>query len=278
MVDRVSPKLSTTGQTEPLFRIVEQLLSPTLIFAVRKSLRLQELLHIIKVALINVAVNELEENGDTVSASKIALMTGVHRKDIALLLQDKISRSPGLGVTAKIIGQWKNDRRFTTKSGRPRPLSYIGKNSEFSRLVRATHKELNSYSVLFELERIKAVKSEKGLLHLVKSEYVPFGRSEDQFRLLAQDIYDLIKAGEENIFELQDPPNLHLSTTYDNIIEESLPQIRKWFMDEGAALHDRARKYLSKFDKDLNTKLSSKQGGARVVIGTFGLTEITKNR
>ena len=96
------------------------------------------------------------------------------------------------------------------------------------------------------------------------------------FDLAARDIDDLLRAVEGNLLDAPEMPHLHIKTHYDNIVPEALPKIQEWFLTKGKELHEEARKFLSKFDKDLNPKLSQKPGGARVALGTFSLTETGK--
>ncbi len=257
-----------------LSRAIQSLLRPVLSFCLRHSLRLRDILELMKVSLVTYAIDELKREQAVVSASKISLMTGVHRKDVAALLECPEPREIPTSVFLRVIGQWRTDKRFLTKDGKPRSLCHVGRDSEFVELVGAVHKELNPYSVLFELLRVGMVEEKGDQLHLLASEYIPYGKIEERFALVASDVNDLVRAAEENILDPQATPNLHLATSYDNVNPEDLPKIRKWFMEQGAELHERARAFLSSFDKDINPAIAEEPGGARVIIGTFSLTEV----
>ncbi len=55
---------------------------------------------------------------------------------------------------------------------------------------------------------------------------------------------------------------------------EALEEIRRWSAREGSAFHERARNFLSKYDRDLNPKLGG-TGTYRVAIGSFSVIEET---
>ena len=262
---------STVSDSQGLPRVVRRLLRPVLAFCVRRSLRLREILEIAKSVLVEIAVEELQNKGEEVSVSRVALMTGVHRKDVTELIRQQAPRPSGETLFQRLIGQWRSDKRFSN-SGYPRPLSHVGQDSEFATLVRSVNRELNPYSILFELTRMGAVEERRDGVYLLKNEYVPVGKLEDRFALVGRDVDDLVRAAEENIIAEPEVPNLHLSTTYDNINPADLPKIRRWFMHEGAKLHERARQFLSKHDFDINPARSPQRGGARVVIGTFSFS------
>ena len=94
--------------------------------------------------------------------------------------------------------------------------------------------------------------------------------------LLSSDMDDLINAVDENVFSRSSQPNHHVKTQYDNIVLEALPAIREWFLKKGALFHEEARKFLSKFDRDVHPELSKKEGGARVALGSFSLVKKPK--
>ena len=95
--------------------------------------------------------------------------------------------------------------------------------------------------------------------------------------MLAQDADFLLRAVEKNIFAEPNIPNLHISTVFDNICQENMPEIQEWLLDKGTAFHEEARAYLAKFDKDANPRLYDKQGGGKVAVCAFALVESPKN-
>jgi hypothetical protein len=93
------------------------------------------------------------------------------------------------------------------------------------------------------------------------------------YHVLAQDLSDLTAAVEYNILEGSEVPNLHARTEFDNVFQDSIPQIREWILKEGSAFHKKAREYLASFDADLNPHIR-KGSGCRVVLTSFGRVEI----
>ena len=262
------------SQRQIFLKALEGLLRPLARFCLRRSLKLQEFTETAKAVFLEIAAEEIKREGAAVSTSRLSVITGLHRRDVMRLFRNQESKlGTDTSIVARVIGQWQQDSRFSTRNGKARALQIEGRNSEFMELVRSVSKDLNPYTVLFELERIGAVKRSENTLTLESSVYVPSGDIKEGLLLLARDSADLISAVDENIFKPDELPNLHIKTEYDNICPEFIPEIRRWFLEHGQTFHEEARKFLSKFDKDLNPKLSGKAGGIRAAVGTFSLVD-----
>jgi hypothetical protein len=199
-------------------------------------------------------------------------MTGVHRTDVAQIRSEASYQPREKHTASDVINQWRYDERFCLRRGKPRPLSFDGKSSEFAELVRSVSHSISPYTVAFELERLGMIqRSRDGRLKLVTRVFVPKGDPKAVLSMLSEDAEDLYQAVEENAFQTTDTqPNHHLKTEYRNIPAEALPEIRSWCLREGSALHERARNFLSQFDRDLNPSASG-TGTYRVAIGSFSL-------
>jgi hypothetical protein len=259
-----------------IIEYLKPMLYPLIRFCLKRGVKLQEFLEISKELFIEAGKNELSESDVEQSTNRISIYTGVHRRDVERFKTGTPKKKTTADILTRVLGQWKNDKRFCLKLGKPKPLTFSGKEGEFADLVYSVSKELSPYTVLSELERLNFIEHKDEKLVLKANEYTPKKDLELSLNLVGQDIADLVSAVERNTFHEVDIPSLHLSTRYDNVCEEYLPLIKEWLMKEGERIHVRARNFLSKYDKDLNTKLENKKGGCRIVLGTFGHAEINK--
>jgi len=257
-------------------KVLLLLLKPVLKFCLRRAVRLQTIVATVKKGLVEVAREELERGGAHVSVTRISVMTGMYRKDIQSLIEGDLERPGKLPLLARLIGQWQNHRDYSHVPGEPMELDCSGRESTFFRLVSSINKEVNAYAVLFDLERLGLVETKDGAVRLLANE-LDFGSDvESGARLVGDDIDDLLSIIQHNTTKgrsAENVPQLHLKTSYDNMIQEALPEIRAWLLKEGAEFHRKARDYLSQFDKDLNPSLHAKEGGGKAIVGTFGATE-----
>lgn len=255
---------------------LEQLARPLVRYCLRHSIKFRELSDLLKRSFLRIAQEEIAQKKLAASASKLSVMTGLQRREVLRLLLAPESGENAANLITRIVGQWASDRRFCDKRGRPKALTFEGLQSDFARLVRVVSKDLSHHTVLFELERLGTVKRRQGKAVLVFPAHIPRGNIRAGLMMLAEDAHDLMCAVEENLSEKLSIPNLHARTQYDAVPREHLPEIRRWLIKFGQQIHDRARKYLSRFDTDINPKLRGRSASqrTRVVLGTFSRIEV----
>lgn len=247
---------------------VRAMLKPIVRFCLKRSLHIQDLLESAKVVFIELAERDIEDSGEKVSGCRLSATTGIHRRDISRIWQKKEIKEQPQSLMQRVLGHWQQDTRYSTKSGKPRVLE----EAEFRELVSGISNDVTPGTVLYELERVGAVQRTRGGLKLTSRVYVPKGNLQEGFALIARDAQHLMAAVEENLFEPEPTPNLHLNTQFDRISDEDIPEIREWLIREGSALHQKARNYLSKFDADLNAKLDPEECNSKVKLACFSLT------
>lgn len=265
---------------ELLLKSLPHLVRPIVKICLKHGIKLGEVVDALKRVFIAQASEQLEQNGDAPSNSRITVMTGVHRTDVAQIRSEPSYQPREKHTASDVINQWRYDERFCSRRGKPRPLTFDSKNSEFAELVRSVSHSISPYTVAFELERLGMIQRNRdGRLKLVTRVFVPKGDPSAILSMLSEDAEDLYMAVEENTFKSdQTQPNHHLKTEYRNISAEALPEIRNWCLREGSALHERARNYLSRFDRDITPNVCG-TGTFRVAIGSFSLIEeVTSER
>ncbi|MCB0328688.1 MAG: hypothetical protein KDD70_03465 [Bdellovibrionales bacterium] len=267
--------------TDSQRKLLELLLTPIVRHFVRKSLTIQTLYDVCKSVFIAVAEEELARGGTKVNVSTLSAATGVTRKEVKRIYRDQELPKvrSGISVTSRVIGQWEQSPRFSSKNKTPRTLTYKGVGSEFSELVLSVSRTLEASTVLKDLARIGAVAFTPRGVRLVKD--VDRSLDEERWRieLAAQDMDALLKAVNDNIDNPEVTRNLHLHTEADNLYVDALPEAREWLLEEGKKHHRRVRSYLSKIDADISTGENPERlAGGRLVFSSFSYTELPKGR
>jgi hypothetical protein len=199
-------------------------------------------------------------------------MTGLTRREVLASQDDTDKASAPSNIPARVISKWRTDKRFRAPSGKPKPLTYKGTDSQFARLSYLVSQDLNAATVLFELERLQLVECRAGLAHLV-GECADYGqRTPKKMDLLARNMKTLIDASETNAYKPREIPALVLRTEHDNLLVGALPKLKAWVRKESLAFHKRLRERLARYDKDLSN-FPDAEGGGRIVVIAVGLTE-----
>ena len=260
-----------TGKLERklLLTALRLVLRPVVRFCFRHSIKIQEIVELSKVAFLDLARAELAARGERVTDSRLSVMTGLHRRDVSRLAREEIRLDKPIDLITKVIGQWQQDSRFVTKDGSPRALSTGADSSDFNELVRSVSRELNPATILCELERVGAVRWSKKHIKLVVEAYSPRGDVQAGFKILSDDIEDLMLAVEDNVIAGPAIPNLHSRTEYDRVRPDAVPEIRRWLLREGHALHEKARSFIAQFDQDVHPSDSYKGKTVKVALCTF---------
>ena len=256
------------------------MLRPAVVFAVRRSFRIQDLIEAMKEVFLEVAEEELSKANVAINVSKLSAATGLHRRDVMRLWRDEEAPKRGADLVTRVIGQWQADERFLSAAGRPVMLDLEGRKGSFAELVQSVSSDLNPYTVLFELERAGAAeRTEKGI-RLLRNSHQPREDIGEGLDLLGEDSLVLMSAVSENVLDNPKMENLHIKTVYDNIAPSNESSIREWFLRNGGELHRKAREHLSALDRDINPKAPGinvksgpKSGKLRATVVTFSFTE-----
>lgn len=256
-----------------VFKALLWVLRPAVSFCLRHSLRLQDLIECAKAAFVEAGRAELESAGQKANVSRLAAMSGVHRRDVQRIL--KLGPADGYekDLITKVMGAWQTKAAFTAANGKPRVLTLSGDDSEFPRLVREVSADLNPGTVLFELARVGAVEVGPRGAKLVVESYVPKGDPEAGFKIYAADSSDLCLAVEENVLTEQDLPQFQARTAYDKIRLDEVDGLKKWFLKEGHEFHARVREKLGAADQDINPDPKWKGGYAKVSFGSYSFVK-----
>jgi Family of unknown function (DUF6502) len=136
---------------------------------------------IAKRAFICEAQSEIDGRGRPTNTSRVAVKTGLSRKDVRRIRESMSDvANSGLGNAtdhsgppARVLHAWHADPKFLDGEGHPRNLQFQDDEGGFSALVRAVAGDVPPGAVRAELRRAGAVVDlEDGSLQAVKRYYV----------------------------------------------------------------------------------------------------------
>ncbi|MDP6675833.1 MAG: DUF6502 family protein [Gammaproteobacteria bacterium] len=149
----------------------------------RHEIGYREFSNLAKVAFVQVATEEYGIRGRPTNISRVALMTGLTRKEVKRLRDlDTMFDSEFLSrrnLLAELIHYWNTDKQYSDSEGMPKALKFEGPGESFQSLVKRCAGDIPIGAMRTELKRIGAVsETNDGLLVVKTREYLPKGANE----------------------------------------------------------------------------------------------------
>jgi len=122
----------------------------------------REFSEIAKIAFVDTATNEYGLRGRPTNVSRVAVMTGLTRKEVKRL-RDKSEASEHTVVmkttpVSQILHRWFTDAEFLNEKGSPSALPYDGDGVTFSSLVKKHGGDVPAGAMRTELRRIDGIR------------------------------------------------------------------------------------------------------------------------
>jgi hypothetical protein len=203
---------------------------------------LGDLVEMLKQALVQEAQQRYGIAEREVSDTRVALLTGVHRKDVRRLRATSLEVADVqtcVPVASAVVARWLSDPLYLNFDQSPRSLSRSPKSNTpgepgFVDLVGQISKDVSARAVLDELLRLGAVEMpEKGRVSLVTGGFVPQGSVVEQFQFLAGSVGDHLAVAAHNLAPQRKEPALleqsafayHLSQEQAELLHERARQL-----------------------------------------------------
>jgi len=208
-----------------------------------------------------------------VTHSRIAVLTGINRKEVKQLIQtgSLSPRRTTMNRAVRVVTGWVENERFHDEKGEPIPLSYYDKDEKnsFEALVQTYSADTTPRVILDELINVGSARLEDGMVYLIEKGYVPTLDDQQMIELGSRAIADLSSSVEHNIHRQSHSPNrLQLSVSYDNIPEQGAALFRSVLKKDADEFLNKQNKILSSLDRDENPDVVG-TGNCRVGVGIY---------
>ena len=173
----------------------------------RSGVTYKSFAEVAKRAFIHEALLERDAKGRITNASRVAVRTGLSRKEVRKVCDDSVATVDSSKATivdhsgppARVLNAWHLDSRFVDNSGKPIDLQFEGSGPNFVDLVKLAGGDVPPGAVRAELLRATAmVELENGLLRPAKRYYVPGDFDEKTITILSGILYPMIAAVDHN--------------------------------------------------------------------------------
>jgi Family of unknown function (DUF6502) len=254
-----------------------RLLRPLVRILLRNNVSHKTFAELAKLVYAEVANAEFGIADKKQTISRIAILTGLTRKEVQrLLAQPPDTRSimqEEYHRASRVITGWMRDPDFGDGKGHPRPLRTEGKRASFSALVKRYSGDIPVRAMLDELLRVGAVKQLKdGRTCLLSRGYIPQKGLVEKLHVLGTDTADLISTIDHNVYQKPFKPRFQRKVMYDNVPVEAAKEFQVLAAAQGQELLEAIDRWLSHRDRDVNP-VSKGTGRMRVGLGIYHFEE-----
>jgi hypothetical protein len=222
-------------------------LRPIAKILLRYGIGFREFAEVAKTAFVDVATREYGIRGRPTNISRVAVMTGLTRKEIRRL-RDKIDSGHHSIVVqttplATVLHRWHSENEFLDENGRPKKLRFSGGEDSFSALVKRYGGDIPPGAMRTELKRVCAIEEvEDGSLEVVKRSVYPKVDHENLVLALKQSAYSNLATIAYNTdpSRAQDTRPQYVAFTSD-VRSEDLSRLRR-------ISRDRIQEFIESFD------------------------------
>lgn len=234
-----------------ILRACGLLLEPLIRLLMKSGVTWKEFSDLAKVKYVQVATEDFGIKGRPTNASRVAILTGLDRRDVSRLRDALATEAPeARGYTSKatqVLSGWYHDAEFAGADGRPRALSLDGETGSFTALLRRYAPGIPPVAMIKELKAAAAIEElDDGSLRALKREYIPQRLDEAKIRLFGSIVHDLGTTLEHNLTRpAQVPARFERRAVSVRVDPKVLPQFRALLESEGQAFLERVDDWLT---------------------------------
>lgn len=268
--------MSSTPQIR-LLMALGSCLRPLVRMLLRAGVGFPQFSELAKIAFVQEAMGERDSRGRTTNISRVAVRTGLSRKEVArlragldahaMMKESEGARVFHSGHAARVLQLWHSDPAFLDHRGAPRPLAFAGSDVNFGSIVRVAGGDVPPGAVRAELIDAGAVvEDEAGQLRPTKRHFIPADTGEELIVGFSHIVEPVLVGLARNTDEDCSAPFIQRLTYSDRLKPSAVPLFRE-------IARDRASQFVQSVDDWLSSNeqksVSAEADSLRVGVGVF---------
>ncbi len=244
----------------------------------RYGITYRQFADIAKAAYVREAFAETDQRGRHANASRVAVRTGISRKEVSRLRDQLLegadssrpSRIDQYGPPARVLHAWHADPQFLESDGTPRALDFEGTEPSFVSLVRTAGGDVPPGAVRAELRRAGAIaETEGGRLTVTKRFYVPGNVDEKAITALSSMLFPFAAGLDHNSNPDRRTDGFIQRIAYTEKLDYRLvPTFRTWSRGEAIRFVESIDDWLARHESEPESERP--KGAPRIVgMGVF---------
>ena len=236
-----------------LMQAARRILRPLVRIMLRNGIPAKALTEMVRQTFVDVADEEFVIEGKRQTIARIAVITGLNRKEVARLRANEPLEEDDEGWwnrAAHVLGSWLRDDAFLDRKGDPLDLPLVGDSPTFTDLVRKHSGDMYPRSIADELLRLGAIEEVDGKLRMTHRGYVPGSDPERLVEIFGIDTSELMETIDHNLQAATDEERLfQLKVLSDNVPVEHLDEFNAYSSRLARPVLEELAHWLSERDK-----------------------------
>jgi hypothetical protein len=265
-----------TNLNKAISSAIVRLLRPLVRILLRNDIPYGTFADLAKWVYVDVASKEFGIPGRKPSVSRVAIITGLSRKEVKRMKETEEPEDLGAAErynrAARVLTGWLKDPRFLDQRGNPRELPFEGGEESFSSLVRAYSGDVPPRAVRDEMVRAGVIREQDDRVLLLTRGYVVRTGDVEKLGIMGVDVAELISTIHHNITSEPAGAFLQRKVAYDNIPEEAAAEVKRIISQRGGTFLEAMDKRISRYDRDVNPGVEG-TGRRKAGLGIFYFEE-----
>jgi Family of unknown function (DUF6502) len=254
-----------------------RLLEPVVLLLLKSGITWREFADLAKGKFVQVATREFGIRGRPTNASRVAILTGIDRREVRRLrlsTAEQPTLDPGfMSKPTQVLDGWFHDPEFRTASGEPRDLQVSEGTASFAALVRRYVPGIPHVAMIKELRAVGAVEElPDGRLRALKRNYIPRELADNQIRLWGSVLQDVGTTLEHNLMrEPSDQPRFERRALSLSVDPRARREFEAFLAAEGQAFLERVDDWLA--SHQIEKAGSAPTQGFRAGVGVYEILD-----
>lgn len=273
-----------TTPKETVLSSCRHLMAPIVGILLRNGVTYKELANLCKQLYVQVAAKEFGIRGRDTNLSRIAILTGIDRKEAARIKEElknndeSDASQQGQDRMSRVLSGWHQDSDFIAADGTPLIIPFDGDIPSFTHLTRRYGGDMPAVTILKEFKRCDVVVTDDaGQLKAVKRYYIPSQSDPGALLRAGSVINDLGSTLYHNLYKADPaknkPPLFERRASNIQMSSENAQAFRAFVEQEGQAFLEKIDAWLTQHEQpDSLTESDSgdtKVPRVRLGVGTY---------
>lgn len=259
----------------PVLRACRQWLRPIARWLLRAGVTWKEFADLSRSVFVTVATEEFGIRGRPTNVSRVALLTGLARRDVRRLRDadstaSRRSAEEPLNHASRVLTGWHLDPDFLDEHGEPIDLPARGHSPSFEILLKRYAGDIPATALVKELVRSGSIKRlSQGRFRVLRRFYMPRASDDQAVERAGSVLADLVDTVEFNLSRTARQPSRFEGRAQNRRIDPSnLPAFRAFVEREGQGFLERVDDWLNSHETPSATDSNST---IRLGVGVYAI-------